>query len=120
MPSDVPPQGASQGSKQIEESADEVLEHAPCGFLATLPDGTIIQVNGTFLRWTGHDRQTLLSGKRFQDLLTVPGRIFYETHFAPLLTMQGFVKEIACQLKREGREPLQALVNSSLKVDAVG
>ena len=102
------------------ESAEDILDTAPCGFISTLPDGTITHVNATFLAWTGHSRASLLAGKRFQDLLTVPGRIFYETHFAPLLRIQGFVKEIACQLKREGHDPLQVLINSSLKLDADG
>ena len=102
------------------ESAEDILDSAPCGFISTLPDGTIVQVNATFLSWTGQSRATLLAGRRFQDLLTVPGRMFYETHFAPLLRMQGFVKEIACQIERVGREPMQVLVNSSLKLDAGG
>lgn len=104
----------------FEESVDDVLDSAPFGFISTLPDGTITQVNATFLSWTDHSRAALLAGQRFQDLLTVPGRIFYGTHFAPLLQMQGFVKEFACQLKREDQEPLQVLVNSSLKLDADG
>ena len=43
-------------------------------------------------------RQTLV-GTCFQDLLTVGGRVFYDTHFGPLLHMQGFVNEIAFDLK---------------------
>ena len=50
------------------------------------------------LRWTGYRREDLISGRRIQDLLTVPGRIFYETHVAPLLRMQGIVKEVAFDL----------------------
>lgn len=103
-----------------EESPEEVLDHAPCGFISTKPDGMILRVNQTFLDWTGHDAHDLLSGRRFQDLLTVPGRIFYETHFAPLLRMQGFVKEIACHIARKDRPPLPVLVNSKLKLDASG
>ena len=107
-------------SLPFDESVDDVLDSAPCGFISTLPDGTITQVNATFLSWTGHSRAALLAGQRFQDLLTVPDRIFYKTHFAPLLRAQGFVKEIACQLKRKDYEPLRVLVNSSLKLDADG
>ena len=33
--------------------------------------------------------------RRLRDLLNVAGRIFYETHFAPLLRMQGFFDEVA-------------------------
>ena len=90
---------------QVEESAAEMLDNAPCGFVTTLPDGTIASVNQTFLTWTGFDREWLLGGHKFQDLLTVPGRIFYETHFRPLLHMQGFVNEIACHVACGANDP---------------
>jgi PAS domain S-box-containing protein len=96
----------------IPESAEELYENAPCGYLSALPDGTIVRVNQTFLNWTGYTRSALLEGRRLQELLTLPGRMFYETHFAPLLRMQGFVNEIACDLLRPNAEPLPALLNS--------
>lgn len=97
----------------LEESAEELYENAPCGYLSMQPDGTIGRVNQTFLNWTGYTRAALLAGKRFTELLTVPGRIFHETHYAPLLQMQGFVNEIAFDLRCANRaEPLPVLVNS--------
>lgn len=104
----------------FEESVDDVLDSAPCGFISTRPDGTITQVNSTFLSWTGYAREALLAGQRFHDLLTDSARILYEAHFAPLLRAQGFVKEIACQIKRDNQEPLQVLVNSSITLDSDG
>ena len=29
----------------LEESAEDLYEHAPCGYLSTLPDGLIVKVN---------------------------------------------------------------------------
>jgi PAS domain S-box-containing protein len=94
------------------ESAEELYENAPCGYLTTRPDGTIARVNRTLLRWTGYDADALLSGRRFQDLLTVPGRIYYETHFAPLLRLQGEVREVAFDLLLDNGARLPVLVNS--------
>lgn len=102
------------------DSAEEILEHAPCGFLSTDPDGLILRVNRTFLDWTGYEEREVLGGRRFQDLLTVPGRIFYETHYSPLLRLQGFVREIACHIRRTAKPPLPVLLNSRLKRDAAG
>jgi phosphoserine phosphatase RsbU/P len=103
----------------LEDDPEELYENAPCGYLSTLPDGTIAKVNATLLTWTGFDRHALL-GRRFQELLPAGDRIFYETHFAPLLSMQGHVREIAVQLVcRDGRR-LPVLVNSVLKYDAGG
>ena len=44
--------------------------------------------------------KTLSGQTRFQTLLTVGSRIYYETHYAPLLQMQGFVNEIALDVRR--------------------
>ncbi|WP_224241271.1 PAS domain-containing hybrid sensor histidine kinase/response regulator [Hyalangium gracile] len=103
-----------------EESAEELYEHAPCGHLSTLPDGTIIKVNETFLEWTGYTREELLGGMRFLELLTIAGKIFHETHYAPLLRMQGFVREIQLDLVCKQGRALPSLVNSVQKKDAEG
>jgi PAS domain S-box-containing protein len=96
-------------------TALELFEAAPCGYLLTRPDGMIARVNQTFLNWTGYPATALVGGKRFQELLTLPGAIFYETHFEPLLRMQGFVKEILLEFRCVNGETLPALVNSTLQ-----
>lgn len=104
----------------LEESLEELYEHAPCGYVSTLPNGTFARVNQTFLDWVGYERGALLGARRFQDLLSIAGRVFYETHAAPLLRMQGFVNELAFDLVcRDGRR-LPALVNIVERRDGAG
>ena len=103
----------------LEESGQELFDSAPCGYLATLPDGTIIKANQTFLNWTGYSRESLM-GRMFQQLLPVPARIYYDTHIAPLLQMQGFVREVAFDLDRPDRPALPVLVNFSQKQSPQG
>jgi sigma-B regulation protein RsbU (phosphoserine phosphatase) len=98
----------------LGEDAEDLFEDAPCGYLSTAPDGTIRKVNRTFESWTGLRRQDLLGKRRFQDLLTAPGRIYHETHYSPLLRMQGAVNEIALELVRADGSRLPVLVNSVL------
>ncbi len=94
-----------------DESAEELFEQAPCGYLATRPSGEIVRVNETFLTMAGLTREAI-AGMRFQHLLTAPGQIYYETHVAPLLQMQGFVREIAFDLKtKTGRGNLPVVLN---------
>jgi PAS domain S-box-containing protein len=104
----------------IYENAQEMYETAPCGYISTLADGTIVRVNQTLLDWTGYTREDLVSSKRLQDLLTVPGKIFYETQFVVLLQMQGHVKEVALDLVCPNRAPLPVLVNSARQVRSDG
>ena len=104
----------------LRESLRELYDQAPCGYIFTHPDGTFARVNQTFLKSTGYTRDELISAKRFQDLLTVPGKIFYENQYAPLLRMQGFVNEVAFDLIRQGGDRLPVLMNSVQRVDAAG
>ncbi len=99
----------------LDDSAEELFEDAPCGYLSTRLDGTIVKVNRTFEAWTGHERGTLIGRRRFQDLLSPGGRIYHETHYAPLLRMQGVVRAIAVELVRADGTRLPALVNSVLR-----
>lgn len=104
----------------IEESAEDLYDRAPCGYLSTTPDGTIVKVNQTFLQWTGYERNDLVGKKRFAEILTAGGRIYFETHYAPLLRMQGSVREIAVDIVCAGGDRLPALVNSLLTRDSDG
>ncbi|MGA9582971.1 MAG: ATP-binding protein [Allosphingosinicella sp.] len=97
---------------QLPGFDDETLyEDAPCGYLATRPDGEIVRVNRTFLRWTGYSAEELC-GTRFQDKLTLAGRIYHETHFAPLLRMQGQISEVALDFVCKAGDRLPTLVNT--------
>jgi sigma-B regulation protein RsbU (phosphoserine phosphatase) len=107
------------GDELTRDSPEELFENAPCGYLTTTLDGTIVQVNRTLQTLTGHPRDALV-GRRFQELLTVGGRIYYETHYAPLLQMQGWVREIAVDLVGADGTKLPALVNSVLQRDEDG
>ena len=103
----------------LEERAEELYEDAPCGYVSTLPDGTIVRVNRTLLDWVGASRDSILS-TRIQTLLTIGSRMYYETHYAPLLRMQGFVNEIALDVMcRDGRI-LPVLVNARERRDRDG
>jgi PAS domain S-box-containing protein len=104
----------------LEESAEDLYENAPCGYLSALPGGTIVKVNQTFLTWTGYRREDLVGRKRFYELLTAGGRIFHETHYAPLLQMQGAVREIALDLVCADGRRLPVLINSVLRTDDAG
>ncbi|GAA2653486.1 SpoIIE family protein phosphatase [Paractinoplanes durhamensis] len=97
-----------------DDDPDDLYEHAPCGYLTTLPDGTIVKVNQTFLAWTGYTRGELVGHRRFRDLLSSGGQIYHETHYAPLLRMQDEVNELAFDVVCSDKTTLPTLVNSVL------
>jgi sigma-B regulation protein RsbU (phosphoserine phosphatase) len=104
----------------LDDDADQLYERAPCGYLSMSPDGTIIKVNQTFLTWTGYRREDLVGRRTFAELLSPGGRIYHETHYAPMLRMQGTAREIALDIVRADGSRVPALVNSVLERDGSG
>ena len=102
-------------SELLEDSAEDLYENAPCGYLSTLLDGTIVKVNTTLLTWLGYEPADLVGRRHFSELLTVGGRIYHETHFAPLLRMHGEVSGIALELRAADDSRLPVLVTSQVK-----
>ncbi|MGA6162463.1 PP2C family protein-serine/threonine phosphatase [Amycolatopsis magusensis] len=99
----------------LEDSAEELYDRAPCGYLSTLMDGTIAKINGTLLDWLGYERDEVVGRMRFADLLTVGGKLYHETHFAPLLHLHGEAGGIALELRTAARAQLPVLVTSVVK-----
>jgi sigma-B regulation protein RsbU (phosphoserine phosphatase) len=101
------------------EDLEDLYENAPCGYLSIKPDGRIVKVNATFSGLVGYAPEQLI-GRRFLDLLNIAGRIFYETHFAPLLRMQGFFHEVALDFQTQQGKSLPVLVNAAERRDNEG
>ena len=99
----------------LDDDPEQLYHQAPCGYLSTTPDGAIIKVNRTFLTWTGYTEEDLVGARTFAELLTAGGRIYHETHYAPLLRMQGRVREIAVDLKTADGSRLPILLNAVLE-----
>ncbi|MEO6679912.1 MAG: PAS domain-containing sensor histidine kinase [Pseudomonas sp.] len=96
-----------------------LFEEAPCGLVVTKEDGTILRSNQTFSQWMGFDAQALI-GRRFQDLLTMGGRIFHQTHWAPLMQMQGSVAEVKLDLIHQEKRTITMLLNGVRREHASG
>lgn len=103
----------------MDDDLEDLFENAPCGYVSTGSDGRITKANRTLGVWLGY-KQDELVGKRFQDLLNIAGKIYYETHFAPLLRMQGYFHEVALDLVRNTRQLLPVLVNAVERRDPAG
>jgi sigma-B regulation protein RsbU (phosphoserine phosphatase) len=95
---------------------DDRFEAAPCGLLQTSEAGTIQLVNRWFCQWVGYTREQLVGQRRLQDLLTIGGRIFHHTHWAPLMRMQGSVTEVKLEVQHRDGHVLPMIFNA-VRVD---
>jgi phosphoserine phosphatase RsbU/P len=108
------------GSADTDADAEQRYDRAPCGHLSTTADGLITQVNQTFLDLTGYRREELVGRRTFAQLLSAGGRIYHETHYAPLLQMHGSARAIALDIMCADGAKLPVLVNAVLERDAEG
>ena len=109
----------AEPGQQDMEDLEDLFENAPCGYVSVQANGRIIKSNRTFAVWMGYEHDHLV-GRRFQDLLNIAGKIYYETHFAPLLRMQGFFNEVALDVVRMDGAVLPVLVNAVERRDDAG
>ena len=85
----------------------EAWDAVPCALVVLGRDGTVLDANGTFLDWVGRERSDVVDRLRLSQLLSVGGRIYWETHLSPLLLVEERVDEVALELAGpSGRLPV--------------
>jgi anti-anti-sigma factor len=79
----------------------------PGGLLTLEGDGTVVDANRTLLDWIGRDASDVVGRVRIDELLSVGGRIFWETHLRPLLHVEQRLDEVLLELRTPaGRTPV--------------
>jgi sigma-B regulation protein RsbU (phosphoserine phosphatase) len=94
---------------------DSLLNYAPCGFLSFRDDGIIISVNHTLKEILGY-QEDRLEGRNIESILTVASRIFYNTHFFPLIRLHSKADEIFFSLLGKDKKDIPVLTNAVRKL----
>lgn len=91
------------------------LDSAPCGFLVFSDDGKIVAINQTLLHQLAYEQKNELVGKSVENIFTIAGRIFYQTHFFPLIKMHGHAEEIFFILRGKKEVEFPVICNAVRK-----
>ena len=95
----------------------DLFDSAACALAVTTEDGTILQANARFSDWLGFSIAEL-HGRHFQDLLSMGGRIFHQTHLAPMLRMHGSVTEVKLDMLHRDGHKVTVLLNGNKREQA--
>jgi len=95
----------------------DLFDSAACALAVTAEDGTILRANARLGEWLGLSNAEL-HGRRFQDLLTMGGRIFHQTHLAPMLRMHGSINEVKLDMLHHDGHKVTVLLNASKRDQA--
>ena len=90
---------------------DARLDQAPGGYLAFGDDGRVTAVNATLLARLGFTRDEV-TGRHVEALMSVAGRIFFQTHLFPMLRLHGHVEEIFLLLRAKDGDDVGVLTNA--------
>ena len=93
--------------------ADLLYEHAPCALIITSKAGLILRANATFCEWLGYPKDQLVGRRKLQELLTIGGRIFHQTHWMPLLEMQRSVSEVKLEFATADGKKVPMILNAT-------
>ena len=88
------------------------LDDAPCALAQTTVDGVFLRVNATFCTWIGLEADELVGKCRVQDLFSMGSKIFHQTHWLPLLQLQGSISEVRLEMLHKDKSVVPMLMNA--------
>jgi PAS domain S-box-containing protein/putative nucleotidyltransferase with HDIG domain len=113
-------------TKHIEEALKDsemkyfdLYENAPDGYYSLGPDGTILDVNTTWLKMLGYKRQEVIGKKKFLDLLSEGQKGFFRKNFRTLME-NGSVQDIEYMLLKKDGSYLPIIVGATAIYDENG
>ncbi|WP_426176954.1 ATP-binding response regulator [Massilia sp. TWR1-2-2] len=96
---------------RAELASMRLYDKAACGLVLADKSGSILRCNDTFCGWVGWPPAELVGKRRIQDLFTMGGKVFHQTHLLPLLQMQGSVAEVQIDIRHADSSVLPTLMN---------
>jgi signal transduction histidine kinase len=94
-----------------ERALGPLLDHAPVGFLSFADSGTITAANATLAAMLGYAPGSL-EGRSIEAILSLGARIFYQTHFFPMVRMHGRAEEVFLVLRTAAGGNVSVLCNA--------
>jgi PAS domain S-box-containing protein len=93
-------------------SGSDLWEHAPCGLMVAAPDGRVLRANATLCSWLGYELAELAGVKKFPELMPMGARVFLQTHWIPLLQIQGSVSEVQLDLLHKNGQRVPMMLSA--------
>lgn len=111
-----------RAAEALQKSAAEIHDlynNAPCGYHSIDPDGLIVQINDTELRWLGYTRDEVIGRLRITALLAPESvLVFHKT--LPEFMAQGWINDLQLVMVRKDGSIMHILLNATAIYDDDG
>lgn len=88
----------------------------PCGYVSFRDNGIVTAANATLASWLGCPKDEL-AGKSIENIFTLATRIFYNTHFFPLIKLHSKASEVFLSLKANENLDIPVLANAERRLE---
>ena len=105
--------------KQSLDNAEDLYNHAPCGYHSIGPDGSFLRVNDTELAWLGYTRQELVGRKKLTDILTEASKARFPREFQ-LFKARGHVQNLELDILKKDGGVMSVSINATAIRDTDG
>ncbi len=112
-------QQAHQALEKYAAEVSDLYNRAPCGYHSLDPQGVILRINDTELKWLGYKREEIVGRKRFPDLLQPDSLQLFEEAFSGF-KRRGWVRDLEFELVRKDGTRLPVVVNSTAVYNDAG
>ena len=97
----------------MTDANQDLLDAAPCGIFSFTEEGVITMANAYCHKVLEYENEELI-GTNIAALLTISGRIFYQTHFYPLVKMHHHFEEFFLNLQSKSQKDIPVAMNAVL------
>ena len=105
--------------KESERKYIDLYEYAPDGYHSIGPDGTLLEVNDTWLRMLGYKRDEVINRMKITDIVNKDGQRLFRKTFSDL-KKKGFCEHVEHSFRRKDRSWLPVLINATAIYDTKG
>lgn len=105
--------------KRSEERYRDLYDNAPDGYHLIGPDGTILEVNDTWLRMLGYERGEVEGRMKITDIVTEEGSGVFQKTFS-VLKKEGTVSNIEYDFRKKDGSFLPVMINATAVCDKNG
>lgn len=109
-------------STHAEETLLEIhdlYDNAPCGYHSLAPDGTILRINSTELRWLGYTREEVVGTLTIRDIVSEQSVAIINEQF-PRFMKCGQIRNLEFDMKRKDGTTFPVVINSTAIYNAKG
>ncbi|HEX6019233.1 MAG TPA: PAS domain-containing protein [Burkholderiaceae bacterium] len=105
--------------RNLADEMNDLYQNAPCGYHSTDPDGVVLQINDTELRWLGYQREEVVRRMCLTDLLPPQSRAEFESAFEAL-KRGARVRDLQIEMRRRDGSAFPILLSATAVTDGRG